>query len=103
MVIFPINVPVAYKRVTSTCFPELLLCPPFLENNRLIVILTPKRRILGWQILLPFGTRQELLLQAAVFHSTPTPVILTMCVTKTSEVPKYCSGSSLGALPFCVK
>lgn len=39
---------------SSTLFSELLQCLLFLKNNWLIVIIMPKRYILGWNILLPF-------------------------------------------------
>ena len=47
------NAKIFYVRVTSP-FLELFLCLLFLKNNQLKIILMPKRRILGWQILLPF-------------------------------------------------
>lgn len=46
-----INLNFPYKRITSTLFPELLLCLQLLKNNQLEIIPMPKNRTLGLRIL----------------------------------------------------
>ena len=49
-----IDVNVSYKWLASTLFPKIPPCLHLLKDNKLAIILTPKRNILGQQILLPF-------------------------------------------------
>lgn len=47
------NLPYKCKKVNSTRFSELFLCPYLLKNNQLKIIIMPKRHILVRHILLP--------------------------------------------------
>ena len=89
-----INVNVSYKRVTSSRFSELFLCLLFLKNNQLKIILTPKRHILRWQILLPFTFQQlkhtKLFPASGPLHLlSPKPISQVFPLFHTQLAPLY--------------
>ena len=82
-----------YKRVTFTWFSELLQCLLFLTNKHPKIILMPKWYILGWQVLLPLRSNEDIwknfLLQKVqtllIFQSKSLQAIIRLYIVWTKS------------------